>query len=58
MSGLLPVGDGGGNEEIEKDTRDMGSADDFNDNQSRRSLHKVKFIPSQLEKKTSTVVKD
>jgi hypothetical protein len=58
VSGLLLVGDGGENEKIEKDTRDMGPADDFNDNQPRRSLRKVKIIPSQLEKYTSTMVKD
>ena len=57
-SGLLPAGDGGENEEIEEDTRDMGSADDFNDTQPRRSLRKAKIIASQREKSTSTMVKD
>ena len=52
-SGLLPAGDGGINEEIEEDTRDMGSADDFNDTQPRRSLRKAKIIASQGEKSTS-----
>ncbi len=54
-SGLLPAGDGGDNEEIEKDTRDMGSADDFNDT---RSLREAKIIESQREKSMSTMVKD
>jgi hypothetical protein len=36
----------------------MGSADDFNDTQSRRSLRKAKIIASQREKATSTMVKD
>jgi hypothetical protein len=57
-SGLLPAGDGGVNEEIEEDTRNMGSADDFNDNQPRRSLRKANIIASQREKSTSTMVKD
>ena len=52
------AGDGGGNEEIEEDTRDMGSADDFNDTQPRRSLREAKIIASQQEKSTSTMVKD
>jgi hypothetical protein len=56
--GLIPAGDGGGNEEIEEDTRDMGSADDFNDTQPRRSLRQSKIIASQREKSTSTMVKD
>ena len=56
--GLLPAGDGGENEEIEEDTRDMGSADDFNDTQPRWSLHQAKIIASQREKSTSTMVKD
>jgi hypothetical protein len=42
--GLLPAGDGGGNEEIEEDTRDMGSVDDFNDTQPRRSLREAKVM--------------
>jgi hypothetical protein len=49
---------GGQNEEIEEDTRDMGSTDDFNDSQPRRSLRQVKIIASQREKSTSTMVKD
>ena len=49
---------GGENEEIEEDTRDMGSADDFNDTQPRRSLREAKIIASQQEKSTSTMVKD
>jgi hypothetical protein len=49
--GLLPAGDGG-------KMRDMGSTDDFNDTQSRRSLHQTKTISSQREKSTSTMVKD
>ena len=49
---------GGENEEIEEDTRDMGSADDFNDTQSMWSLHQAKIIASQREKSTSTMVKD
>ena len=57
-SGLLPAGDGGEKEEIEEDTRDMGSADDFNDNQPRRSPRKAKIIAIQREKSTSTMVKD
>jgi len=57
-AGLLPAGDGGEKEEIEEDTRDMGSADDFNDNQPRRSPRKAKIIASQREKSTSTMVKD
>jgi hypothetical protein len=57
-SGLLPAGDGGGKEEIEEDTRDMVSADDFNDTQPRRSCRKGKIIASQREKSTSTMVKD
>ena len=56
--GLLPAGDGGENEEIEEDTRDMGSADDFNDTQPRRSLREAKIIASQREKSTFTMVKD
>jgi hypothetical protein len=36
----------------------MGSADDFNDTQPRRSLHEAKIIASQREKSTSTMVKD
>ncbi len=36
----------------------MGSADDFNDTQSRRSGRKTKIIASQREKSTSTMVKD
>jgi len=56
--GLLPAGDGGENEEIEEDTRDMDSADDFNDTQPMWSLHEAKIIASQREKSTSTMVKD
>jgi hypothetical protein len=58
VSGLLPPGNGGQNEEIEEDTRDMGSADDFNDTQPRWSLHEAKIIVSQREKSTSILVKD
>jgi hypothetical protein len=36
----------------------MGSADDFNDTQPRRTLRKAKIIASQREKATSTMVKD
>ena len=36
----------------------MGSADDFDNNQLRRSLRKAKIIASQHEKSTSTKVKD
>jgi hypothetical protein len=59
VSGLLPAGDCGENEEIEEGTRDIGSADEFNGcNQQRRSLRKAKIITSQRQKSTSTMVKD
>jgi hypothetical protein len=45
-------------EDVQEDTRDMSSADDFIDNHPRRSLHKAKIIASQREKSTSTMVKD
>ncbi len=58
LRGLLPAGEGGGNEEIEEDTREMGSADDFNDTKPRWSLREAKTIASQRGKSTSTMVKD
>ncbi len=36
----------------------MGSTDDFNDTQPRRSLRKAKIIAIQREKSMSTMVKD
>jgi hypothetical protein len=53
VSGPLPVGDGGENEEIEEDTRDIGSADDFEEEDI--SPHSVIYRPIGSTKQCSKV---